>query len=234
MGIDFGFYQGASAKNILLLGESHHWCKEDANKSPAERNKKEQEYSTNRTVERYLHLHENGGYDPAYAFFEKIAQTFGFEPAKDRMRFWNSVYFKNYVTDGLCGVGDSKAKNRIFCNREKYNNDLFRFINEHGITTVFVFSRLVYKSLPQFARGREEKQPNCDDGTLTVGKRKDYLSHCIYVKGETHGCTKVLLARDAAFFGMRHPSARGGYRPENYVDILRAKFEAACTDIDLE
>lgn len=227
MDIDFGFYQGASAKNILILGESHHWSKEDANKSPEERNKKEQGYSTNRTVENYLYVYANGGYDPAYAFFERIVQSFGFNPAEDRERFWNSVYFKNYVTDKLCGVGDSRAKNCISFNREKYNNELFRFINEKGVATVFVFSRLVYNALPQFARGKKEKQPDCDDRTLTVGRRRDYLSHCIYLKGETHGCTDIVPARDTAFFGMRHPSARGGYCPGNYAGILHKEFEAA-------
>ena len=42
--------------------------------------------------------------------------------------FWNNVYFANYV-DGLCGIGDSKAKILIKNNKEIYNNELFEFIN---------------------------------------------------------------------------------------------------------
>lgn len=215
----FGFYRGENADGILILGESHHWVKEDASKSLEEREMKEQNYKTETVVNNYLSLYSIERYDSCYEFFEKIVSSFGFR-VEDRVAFWNSVYFKNYVCDRLCGVGDDKAKAFINQNRAEYNDALFSFLNKQNITTVFVFSRLVYNnSLPGYAT-KNEKYDDCDDGTLKVAGERDYISHCKYLGGISHKATDIVLNHDVEFFGMRHPSARGGFEPKNYSAIL--------------
>lgn len=208
---NFGFFQGKHTNRVLILGESHYG--ESAT------------IKTDTVVKNYLSLYANGGYDASYEFFEKIARSFDFDPRKEREFFWNSVYFKNYVCDDVCGIKDNKARSRIEHNRVGYNNALFQFLNEKAIAAVFVFSRLVYnESLPSFFCKGKEDLGCCDDGTLMVGCRKDYISHCIYLAGVEHRYTDILLDHDVAFFGLRHPSAACGFYPENYKKSLYGQF----------
>lgn len=112
-----GVYEGKNAKHqskrILILGESHY-DKDGYN-----------DFTTDSVVQNF---YSNPG-EKKYQFFHKIAKCF-FENVKDIddefESFWNNVYFANYV-DGLCGIGDSKAKILIKNNKEKYNNELFEF-----------------------------------------------------------------------------------------------------------
>ena len=95
-----GVYEGKNAKHqskrILILGESHY-DKDGYN-----------DFTTDSVVQNF---YSNPG-EKKYQFFHKIAKCF-FENVKDIddefESFWNNVYFANYV-DGLCGIGDSKAK----------------------------------------------------------------------------------------------------------------------------
>mgnify|MGYP004541308685 CR=1 FL=1 len=214
----FGFYRGAHADGVLILGESHHGDKEDSEKSPEECEAKERNCKTENVVNNYLALYRAGGYDRCYEFFEKIVSAFHFQ-VENRAAFWNSVYFKNYVCDHLCGVGDDKATTLINRNRTEYNDVLFDFLNKQNITTVFVFGRLVYDSLPRFA-AKGEKCGNCDDGTLKAGRQRDYISHCKYLGEIPHSATNIILTHDVEFFGLRHPSAQCGFSAENYCSVL--------------
>ena len=118
-----GVYEGKNAKHqskrILILGESHY-AKDGYN-----------DFTTDSVVQNF---YSNPG-EKKYQFFHKIAKCF-FENVKDIddefESFWNNVYFANYV-DELCGIGDSKAKNFIKNNKEKYNNELFEFINKNEL-----------------------------------------------------------------------------------------------------
>lgn len=111
-----GVYEGKNAKHqskrILILGESHY-DKDGYN-----------DFTTDSVVQNF---YSNPG-EKKYQFFHKIAKCF-FENVKDIddefESFWNNVYFANYV-DGLCGIGDSKAKILIKNNKEIYNNELFK------------------------------------------------------------------------------------------------------------
>ena len=208
-----GVYEGKKAKcqnkRILILGESHY------DKDGYDN------FTTKSVIENY-HLNPN---EKKYNFFHKIAQCFSVNTNdidKEFECFWSNVYFANYV-DELCGVGDSKAKNLINNNRKKYNNELFEFINKNEIDIVFVFGRTVYNNLPSYSKNENtaEKQPNLDNGNLFVGSKRDFISHCVYLKGEQHKNAETELNRDIHIYGLRHPSARCGFNAENYKSYLK-------------
>lgn len=214
-----GVYEGSKVKllnkQILVLGESHYSNDRNCN------------FTTKNVIENY-HKESN---KPEYHFFHKIAQSFNVNTNdidKEFSEFWDYVYFGNYVPE-LCGIKDSKAKNFITKNRKEYNNQLFNFINEYNIDIdiLFVFSRLTYNNLPSFSRKhiKQEKAENADNGNLKVGKCRDWISHCKYLSNVEHPNVDVILNKDIDVYGMRHPSARGGYRIENYCNILGELFE---------
>ncbi len=202
--------------NILILGESHHTSDDYPQAGiPAP-------YTTESVVKEHI-LDINNSKKSLY-FFKKIANSFGYESETKEQRedFWNKVYFGNYI-DVLCGVGDSKAKIHLQTNRIKCNDQLFAFINENDITKVFVFSRLVFNNLPSLSRKffkEENIQNRINDKNIMVGKCSDYIGHCKYLRGIEHNNSNMLLNHDVDFYGLRHPSARGGYSADNYKEYL--------------
>lgn len=208
-----GVYEGKNAKHqnkrILILGESHY------DKDGYDN------FTTKSVIENY-HLNSN---EKKYNFFHKIAQCFSVninDIDKEFECFWSNVYFANYV-DELCGIGDSKAKNLIKNNKEKYNNELFEFINKNEIDIVFAFGRTVYNNLPSYSKNKTatEKHPDLDNGDLFVGNKRDFVSHCIYLKNEPHENTDIELNKDIHIYGLRHPSAKCGFNAENYKPYLK-------------
>lgn len=208
-----GVYEGKNAKcqnkRILVLGESHYDKDEYDN------------FTTKSVIENY-YLNPN---KKKYNFFHKIAQCFSINSTdinKEFECFWSNVYFANYV-DELCGIGNSKAKNSIKNNRKKYNNELFEFINKNEIDIVFVFDRTVYNNLPSYSKNKtaDEKQADLDNGNLFVGKKRDFISYCIYRKDEKHKYADTILDKDVHIYGLRHPSARCGFNAENYKPYLK-------------
>lgn len=208
-----GVYEGENAKyqnkRILILGESHY-------------DKDGYDNFTTKSVIKNYHLNPN---EKKYNFFHKIAQCFSVNTNdidKEFERFWSNVYFANYV-DELCGIGDSKAKSLIENNKKEYNNELFEFINKNKIDIVFVFGRTVYNNLPSYSKNKTaaEKQPDLDNGNIFVGSRRDFISHCVYLKGEQHKNVKTVLKRNVHIYGLRHPSARCGFNAENYKPYLK-------------
>lgn len=217
-----GVYEGNSGKikllnkKILILGESHYVTNEN-------------KIDTTKDVIKNYHKSPD---NKSYQFFHKIAQSFNVNTDdidKEFSEFWDYVYFGNYVPEH-CGIGDNKAKNYISENREEYNRQLFDYIKNNEIDIIFVFSRLTYNNLPGFSKEHKkyESLKNADNGNLTVGKSKecrDWISHCKYLANIEHPNVDVILNKDIEVYGMRHPSARGGYRIENYCNILGELFE---------
>lgn len=208
-----GVYEGENAKyqnkRILILGKSHY------DKDGYDN------FTTKSVIENY-HLNPN---EKKYNFFHKIAQCFSVNTNdidKEFECFWSNVYFANYV-DELCGIGDSKAKSLIENNKKEYNNELFEFINKNKIDIVFVFGRTVYNNLPSYSKNKTaaEKQPDLDNGNIFVGSRRDFISHCVYLKGEQHKNVKAVLKRDVHIYGLRHPSTQCGFNVENYKPYLK-------------
>lgn len=142
---------------------------------------------------------------------------------EQRRNFWDNVFFGNYISV-LCGVGDSKAKNTIKAenHREEYNDQLFSFVNDNQIDAIFCFSRLVYNNLPKLAKEDGDKQDsqNCEP----IGRKKDYINICKYVPGAARPGTSIPLIKELTVYGMRHPSAKGGFKAENYKTILGEKL----------
>lgn len=208
-----GVYEGKKAKcqnkRILILGESHY------DKDGYDN------FTTKSVIENY-HLNPN---EKKYNFFHKIAQCFSVNTNdidKEFECFWSNVYFANYV-DELCGIGDSKAKSLIENNKKEYNNELFEFINKNKIDIVFIFGRTVYNNLPSYSENKAttEKQPDLDNGDLSVGNRRDFVNYCIYLKDEPHENTDIKLNKDVHVYGLRHPSAKCGFNAENYKPYLK-------------
>ena len=204
-----GVFMGDSAvgrkPRILILGESHHVAEK-----PIE--------STQSVVKDYL-KNPNGS---SYHFFDKIVASFGCDQ-QERKSFWEQMYFGNYIPEE-CGVGDKRAAiylsnrdHRIAC-----NDDLFRFVNHHGIDIVCCFSRLVYNKLPSLAAGEVEQVLY----ESSLGRFPDRLYHCVYQPKVSHRHTGVELTKPLAVYGMRHPSARCGYHPEGYREILAQLYTA--------
>ena len=100
-----GVFEGEKARDqkvkVLILGESHYWGED----------KKEEDKLTSKVVENYLEQYNStirSERDRSYRFFDYIVRTFGVDPELYRERFWNNVYFGNYI-DEPCGVRDSRA-----------------------------------------------------------------------------------------------------------------------------
>ena len=97
---------------------------------------------------------------------------------------------------------------------------MFVFIVEHSIDVVFCFSRLVFNNLPECASGDENEIVECGK----VGSCRDYVSVYKYCARTPHGAVSIELEKPLTVYGMRHPSARGGFRPENYAGYLKNKL----------
>ena len=235
-----GEYGSENAKNkqinVLILGESHHWSKEDwviaegETESQAEERRKEKaaNYKTETVLKNYLlNYAKSTDRDKAYYFFDKIVKAFGFDPETQRKYFWDHVWFGNYI-DELCGVGDSKATALLGRDkkRQEYNDQLFEFINDKEIDIIFCFSRRVYNKLPSLVKGECEEEINVGDFLRTKdGKsKKDYISYCKYLPG-SHKHTSKPLNRTVEVYGMLHPSGKYGFAPENYAPVLKKVIE---------
>ena len=70
-----------------------------------------------------------------------------------------------------------------------------------------------------------EDLKDADNGNIKIGKCRDWIKHCKYLANVEHKNVDVILNKDIEVYNMRHPSARGGYRVENYSDVLGKLFE---------
>lgn len=218
-----GEYVGCNAKRILILGESHHISRNP--RSPDKTAGKEATYDTADVVREYFD--DPGKNNQNLRFFGKIADSFGVFASieAERELFWDNVYFANYV-DVLCGVGDDTARKLIKANRQQYNHDLFRFINEHGIKAVFCFGISVYAhGLPGLCKdNQEEKNSSWKRECGMVGGKRNYIRRCVYLPDTDHPGVDVRLNHAVEVYGLRHPSAQGGYDASQYRDTLSDAF----------
>lgn len=190
--------------NILILGESHHHS---------------EMYDINYTTENVVKNYFRNPKDRAYRFFDKIAASFGYS-ANEKEVFWNKVYFGNYVDESNCGSRTDRAKLLVENNKDKYNEELFEFINQNGIDIVLCFSRLVYNNLPEQTLSENKSVRFYVDST---GGKKDWIDKFIYKPGKRAN-DDLDLSKKLTVYGLRHPSARCGFRPEHYKDYLQKEI----------
>lgn len=210
-------------KNILILGESHRISK-DAD-SPNCTMGIPATYTTAGVVEESIRVPHKQGLE----FFKKIGLAFGqpMETEAEKTAFWERVCFANYI-DVLCGVSNDAAKNHLKTggNRQRMNDELFTFVNQQEIDVIVCFSRLVYNHLPSlnktFHKTEDGGKHICSN---TVGGQTDYIAKCVYLPNIAHPHTAILLRKPLTVYGLRHPSARGGFCAENYVKTLSALWD---------
>ncbi len=191
--------------NILILGESHHHMVAN-----------DPDYTTEGVVKNYF-LYPN---DKDYRFFDKIANCFGY-PSEQREVFWNKVRFANYVTESNCDIQTDKAKELMKNNSEKYNQELFEFVNQNEIDVIFCFSRLVYKHLPR--RASFEEKGVCFE-TPKVGNVSDRIDKFVYKPGARPD-GNTALKKQLTVYGFRHPSYRRSFSAENYREVLQKEIQ---------
>lgn len=201
---------------ILILGESHHWSKEDWALQPGEteaqakerREKKAKSYKTKDVMNCYFDNYlEHNNRDKAYRFFDNIVQAFDVDP-ENRMDFWNRVWFGNYI-DELCGVRNSQATNLLKKQkkRKELNDQLFKFIEENQIDIIFCFSRRVYNKLPSLDKDLGDREATKDE------KDSHRLSKCVYCSGVAQRkYVTVSLSKAVTVYGLKHPSQGFSYR----------------------
>lgn len=221
-GVFIGHHAPDRPRRVLILGESHH-----VGNSNRDRLGQEAEYTTESVLREDYY---GNPFHRHYRIYDKIIRSFGRDPEVPGARedFWEAVYFGNYIPV-LCGVrtGDAATLLRDEANRRRYNNELFGFVNGNGIDVLFCFSRLVYRSLPGFSADAAVRALE-DLGGIEcgrVGNSRDHVDRCRYCAGVPHSAVDILLQKELAVFGMRHPSARGGYDPSNYAQTLKAALE---------
>ena len=212
-GVFKGKNAGTHSPRILILGESHHG---DSQSSDAEFGIPAS-YTTESVIKDYLSSPSNA----CYRYFDKIANSFGFETgsADLRNKFWDNVYFGNYI-DVLCGVKTSDAKNTLTdSNVEQYNRELFDFINSENISVVVCTSVLVYRSLPAF-ESKEEKKSSTKTAVGKSGNKNVYYRTCNYCAGTEHGNVPH-LSHNVTICCIPHPSARAKFVPEWFSPFLK-------------
>lgn len=223
-----GVFVGSNAKNrnerILILGESHHISKTDDKNSEKF---KPATYDTKCVVRE--HIEDITNTKKSLHFFQKIGNAFGFpmETEAEKTAFWENFYFGNYI-DVLCGIKDGAAGEYLaqkddngITNRQKMNDDLFEFVNDNNIDVIVCFSRKVFDNLPSLNKKflKEEDKKRVKD-KMTVGRQNDFIGQCVYLPNISHNNTSAILKKPLAAYSLRHPSARGGFCPENYADAL--------------
>lgn len=189
---------------VLILGESHY--DEENGKGT------NVTFPTSGVVEYYFKKREKWA-----QFFDKMAASFGYSIDNAKL-FYEQICFGNYV-DVVCGVGDNNcADYYINLNRKKYNSDLFKFVNEHGIDVIVCFSKRVYSNLPKLG-SKDEHWAREKIGT--IGKRNNNLDICFYLQDVEHDFCDVKLQNSLKVYGVRHPSARGGFRADQVYQFMK-------------
>lgn len=194
---------------ILLLGESHYDDEKEAGDAVT--------FSTAEIVEKYCNLGRKRS-----QFFNKIAASFGYDSDRVRQLF-DKVFFGNYV-DVVCGIGDSNAKHYAAMSRQRYNDEWFDFANKNNIDVIICFSKLVYNSFPSLTTASERARL----GRSCVGKigsGQNYIEFCEYDAGIAHTFCTTKLNSPLKLYGVRHPSARGGYDAAQVLRFLREQAD---------
>ncbi len=193
-------FVGENAKKqplkLLILGESHY--------------ESEVKIKGTDSVVRYLALNENT--ENKTQFYKNIMKSFGYNVTQESKKyFWNNFFCGNYVSD-LCGKRENNdAIKKIRDNKQQYNDELFRFVNENDIDIIFCFSRLVYNNLPNAAINEKEVIKN-ENST-------NYLKIFTYKENCEHKNCSVTLKKPLTVYGLKHPCS--SFSPTEYVEYLK-------------
>lgn len=213
-----GVWKGKYADDgtrILILGESHYCSEGDSLDT------------TTSVIKRFLEKDD-------IPFFEKIVESLGYR-ADERETLFDLVFFGNYI-DELCGIGDAKAKEYARKDCEKYNDELFSFVNENKIDVILSFSKLAYDHLP--VSTCENKKRNLEGGTRKVigniGQNNNVAEKYEYVANVVHNKCNIALNRDLVVYALRHPSGQGGYSVEQAKKFFMAECEELKRIIKIE
>ena len=196
----------------LILGESHY---EDDSNSIG----KEVPYSTAGVVEEYLsqHCKTDGRKGRWHRFFDRIAESFGYSK-EHSVDFYKKIWFGNYV-NVLCGTGEeNKACHYMNKNRKEYNDELFSFVNSHDIDVIACFSKEVFWHLPAMAK--EDSDSYRELSLPLTGGRKNVINYYEYAPGVKHDSCDVELKKPLKVYGIRHPSARGGFNASQVYKVI--------------
>lgn len=188
---------------VLILGESHY---DDDNFG------EKVSFPTSGVVKRYFESRRKWS-----QFFDKMAASFGYDRDNAR-QFYEKVFFGNYI-DVVCGIGDSNAKHYADLNRDTYNSEWFDFINRNQIDVVVCFSKLVYNHFPSLNDSGKNEEIG-KEYVGDIGGKANYVEYCTYVPDKEHNHSSVKLKKPLKLYGIRHPSARCGYDPDQIYDYI--------------
>ena len=191
----------SESNRILILGESHYGDVESIGKPVP--------YATSGVVEEFLsHCEPGGGSARWDRFFDRIAESFGYSHDRSR-EFYEKVYFGNYVPI-LCGKGaTNKAEHFMKILRKEYNDSLFSFVNQNDISVIVCFSKAVFWNLP--AASDDDRDSYREINLPTLGGRKNVINIYEYKAEVPHDACEIVLGKNLKVYGIRHPSARGGF-----------------------
>lgn len=206
--MNHGVWKGIESEqsHILILGESHHEKGDQLGANVG--------YKTSQIIETYL---TEESIIPTHMIFRKIANSFGWIYENEKA-FWNRIYFGNYA-DTYGGIAASEFKEILKRNRKRYNDELFAFVNDNSITTIFCFSKRVWNLLPSEAYYEKHIVGK-------IGKQNNTVEKCRYAAQIPHRNTDVLLKQDLTVFGIRHPSGKSGYNASQIYDYFCKQPEA--------
>ncbi len=119
----------------------------------------------------------------------------------------------------ICGKGDiSKAEYFMKQHRTCYNNDLFSFVNQYGISVIVCFTKATFWNLP--AAADEDRDSYGEMDLAEIGGRANKINVYEYAPGVKHEYCDVVLEAPLKIYGIRHPSARGGYDAKSVFEAL--------------
>ncbi len=179
---------------VLILGESHYDDKNIGEKVS---------FSTSGVVKSYFEARYQWS-----QFFDRIAASFGYDKNNARM-FFEKVFFGNYI-DIVCGVGDNKAEYYADLYRDNYNTEWFDFINRNEIDIVVCFSKLAYNHFPSL-NNTSSYEVLDKEYVGDIGRNSNYVEYCTYSPDIEHMHCSVKLIKPLKVYGIRHPSAKGGF-----------------------
>ncbi|MBR3721827.1 MAG: hypothetical protein IKN12_03595 [Selenomonadaceae bacterium] len=193
-GIWIGKNVESAKQKVLILGESHyvsdyHNNQDAIGKVP---------FTTRSIVESYLNDNiSNGRWD----FFTKIAKTFGYNTEEEICKFYDLVYFGNYVNVLVDKKHRPNGKDFIAKNNSTYNKELFDFCVNFSIDIVACFSKEAYDSLPM--EGNKQT-----DGIYSIQRENNYpikQQKWLYEKGTLENMS-LILDNNLLVYGFYHPS----------------------------
>lgn len=195
-----GIWKGKNVETlkqkVLILGESHYVSDFRDNHDALGK----VSFTTRSIVEEYLKYHISNG---RWSFFTKIAKTFGYNTEGEIRKFYDLVYFGNYVNVLVDKAGEQNGKYFIDKNKTIYNKELFDFCVNSSINVVVCFSKLVYDNLPN--GGKNLNSQNENNMTIPWGKGTTSPEKWLYEKGYWEN-KFLILDNNLLVYGLPHTS----------------------------